>query len=112
MPDTHMPPLYDEDRGLRELARHRLKRDTITRGQVILADNLADRVQAHFAAEETETAGRALLIGAASLAGLIHDGGRDGIQPAVLVNILGFTAARMISDGRAWLDAQGGDQDG
>ena len=31
MAETDIPPLYDEERGLRELARHRLKRDALTR---------------------------------------------------------------------------------
>ena len=74
MAETGIPPLYDEERGLRELARQRLKRDTLTRGQVQLADGLAEHLQRHFSAEETETAGRALLIGAASVASLVGEG--------------------------------------
>jgi hypothetical protein len=104
MPDTGLPPLYDEERGLRQLARHRLRRDELTRGQVVIADQLAANVERHFAAEETETAGRALLIGTASVVALVE----DGIPAAVIVNILAFTAARMISDGRDWLAAQDG----
>ena len=69
-----------------------------------MADGLAEAMQRHFAAEETETAGRALLIGAASCTTLAR--GED-IPAAVIVNILGFAAARMITDGRAWLGAQG-----
>jgi hypothetical protein len=103
MSDTSLPPLYDEERGLRELARHRLKRDGLTRSQVTMADNLAVNIERHFSAEETETAGRALLLGVASGATLAN----DEIPAAVILNVLGFTAARMISDGRAWLDAQG-----
>jgi hypothetical protein len=103
MADTGLPPLYDEERGLRELARHRLKRDGLTRSQVAIADTLALNIQRHFSAEETETAGRALLLGAASGATLAS----DGIPAAVILNILGFAAARMITDGRDWLSAQG-----
>lgn len=106
MADTEAAPLYDEEKGLREIARHRLRRDELTRSQVVIADQLAIHMQRHFAAEETETAGRALLIGAASVTALID----DQIPPAVLVNILGFTAARLVADGRAWLDAQGGEE--
>ena len=100
-----LPPLYDEETGLREIARARLKRDGLTRAQVQMADGLAEAMQRHFSAGETETAGRALLIGAASCATLARDG--DDIPAAVIVNILGFAAARMITDGRAWLGAQG-----
>jgi len=102
MPDTGLPPLYDEERGLRELARARLRRDTLTLGQVAIADKLALSIARHFSAEETETAGRALLIGVASGATLAG----DGMPAAVILNVLGFAAARMISDGRAWAGAQ------
>ena len=99
-----LPPLYDEDAGLREIARARLKRDGLTRAQVQMADGLAEAMQRHFSAGETETAGRALLIGAASCTTLARS---EDIPAAVIVNILGFAAARMITDGRAWLGAQG-----
>ena len=99
-----LPPLYDEDAGLREIARARLKRDGLTRAQVQMADGLAEAMQRHFSAEETATAGRALLIGAASCTTLARS---EDIPAAVIVNILGFAAARMITDGRAWLGAQG-----
>jgi hypothetical protein len=105
MPDTHMPPLYDEGRGLRQLARHRLKRDALTLSQVSIADGLALNIERHFSAEEIETAGRALLIGVASGATLAS----DGIPAAVILNVLGFAAARMISDGRDWAGAQRAD---
>ena len=98
-----LPPLYDEDAGLREIARARLKRDGLTRAQVQMADGLAEAMQRHFSAGETETAGRALLIGAASCTTLARS---EDIPAAVIVNILGFAAARMITDGRAWLSAQ------
>jgi hypothetical protein len=103
MSDTGIPPLYDEEKGLRELARHRLKRDALTLHQVSIADKLAVNIERHFSAEETETAGRALLLGVASGATLAN----DEIPAAVILNILGFAAARMISDGRDWLGAQG-----
>ena len=104
MTGTGLPPLYDEETGLREIARARLKRDGLTRAQVQMADGLAEAMQRHFSAEETETAGRALLIGAASCTTLARS---EDIPAAVIVNILGFAAARMITDGRAWLGAQG-----
>ena len=99
-----IPPLYDEEAGLREITRARLKRDGLTRAQVQLADGLAENMQRHFSAEETETAGRALLIGAASCTALANS--QEDIPAAVVVNILGFAAARMVADGRAWLGAQ------
>ena len=102
---TGIPPLYDEEAGLREIARARLKRDGLTRAQVQLADNLAEGMLRHFSAEEVETAGRALLIAAASAVRLVNS---PDIPPAVIVNILGFAAARMVADGRAWLGAQDG----
>ena len=104
MTDTHVPPLYDEEKGLRELARHRLRRDPVTAAQVAIADGLAHNMRRHFAAEELETAGRALLLGAASCAELAE----QELSAAVAANIIGFAAGRMVADGRAWLEAQGG----
>ena len=106
MSDIEIPPLYDEENGLRELARHRLKRDPVTRAQVIIADGLAENMQRHFSAEEIETVGGALLVGAASCAILAQ----DQLPAATVVNILGFAGGRMVTDGRAWLEAQGGDE--
>lgn len=108
MTDTGIPPLYDEGRGLREMARARLKRDELTLRQVEIADRLALHLQRHFSAEEAETAGRALLVGSASVAALAQ----EGIPATVVCNVLAFAAGRMIADGRAWLGAQGGDDDG
>jgi len=108
MADTGIPPLYGEDKGLRELARARLRRDALTRHQVAIAGRLAELMHRHFAAEEAETAGRALLAGAASIAALAQ----EQVPPAVLCNIPGFAAARLVADGRAWLGAQDGDGHG
>jgi len=102
MTGTGIPPLYDEEQGLRELARHRLKKDAVTRIQVSIADRLAEHMQRHFSAEEIETAGRALLIGAASCGELAN----EEFPPAVIINILGFAAGRMVADGQAWLGAR------
>lgn len=108
MAETGIPPLYDEENALREIARVRMKRDGPTRAQVIIADRLAEEMHRHFAADEAETAGRALLIGAASCGALAV----EGIPASVILNVLGFTAGRMIADGRAWLGAQGSDDGG
>lgn len=97
------PPLYDEERGLRELARQRLKRDELTRNEVAIADQLALHIGRHFSAEELETAGRAILIVAASAGSLAE----EDIHASVILNIIGFAAGRMVADGRAWLGAQG-----
>lgn len=107
MSDTGIPPLYDEEKCLRELARARLRRDSVTCSQVAIADSLVANLERHFSAGETETAGRALLIGVASGAGLAA----QDLPAAVILNILGFAAARMISDGRDWLGAQGAGDD-
>lgn len=98
-------PLYDEQAGLRDIARARLERDELTRRQTEIADRLAVHMERHFSPEETETAGRALLIGTASCSALAQ----DGIPATVVMNILAFAAGRLIGDGRDWLTAQGGD---
>jgi hypothetical protein len=107
MSETGIPPLYDEEHALRELARGRLRRDRLTHVQVEIADRLALHMQRHFSAEEAETAGRALLVGSASVAALAA----EGIPATVVCNVLAFAAGRMITDGRAWLGAQGGERD-
>lgn len=100
--EDFLPPLFDTDAGLRQIARSRGKRDTLTRAQVQLGDSLAEYVNRHFSAEETETAGRALLIAASCAAGLLDKGLE---HPEALINIIGFAAARLVTDGRAWADA-------
>ena len=97
MADNQTPPLYDVDRAMREIARARRKRDELTRQQGAIADNLATHLDRHFSAEELETAGRALLIGAASVAALVS----PDIPPAVIANVLAFAGDRLVRDGRA-----------
>lgn len=92
-----MADLYAVDNALAEIAKARRRRDELTRMQASIADALATHLDRHFSAEEMETAGRALLIGAASVAGLVRD---DLISPAVLCNILAFAGDRLIRDGR------------
>lgn len=96
------PELYDTDSALAEIAKARLRRDVLTRTQADLGDRLAAHLNRHFAAEELETAGRALMVaagGSGALAEMKH------MSPAVIVNIIGFAAARLIEDGRAWQPA-------
>ncbi len=107
MADPALPPLFDTDLGLREMARARGRRDGLTRSQAQIGDGLAEYINRHFAAEEIETAGRALLIAASSVGGLVAEGVD---RPEVIINIIGFAAARMVTDGRAWTEA--GNSDG
>jgi len=92
------PRLYDVDNALAEIAKARARRDELTRQQVAIADRLAIHLDRHFAAEELETAGRALVIGAASIAALAN----EDIPGAVMCNILAFGGARLILDGRSF----------
>ena len=96
MSEPQAPPLYDVEHALAEVARNRKRRDDLTRAQVGIGDGLALHLDRHFAAEELETAGRALLIGAASVAALAG----EGVPGEVLCNVLAFAGARLIRDGR------------
>jgi hypothetical protein len=91
--------LYDVEQALQEIARARLRPDELTRQQVAIADRLVIHLDRHFAAEELETAGRALLVGAASVGVLCV----EDMQPQVLVNILAFAGARLVTDGRGYI---------
>lgn len=105
--ESGLPPLFDVDLGLRELARARGKRDTLTRSQAQVGDGLAEYINRHFSAEEIETAGRALMIAASAIGSLVEKGVN---RPEVALNIISFAAARMVTDGRAWTEAsEGGD---
>ena len=93
--------------GIAELARERLKRDGLTRGTVQLSDSLVEHLLRHLAPDETETAGRALLVASSSVASLVVEARAMGteLDPAVVLNILGFAGGRMVTEGRAWTDA-------
>ena len=95
-------PLYDVEQARREVARARKRRDTLTRSQCQLGDSMAHHINAHFSADELETAGRALLIAAGSLGALAE---MKAMQPTVLVNILGMAGDRLITDGQVTPDA-------
>jgi hypothetical protein len=92
-----IPPLYDIDQARRELATARRRRDELTRQQSKIGDSLATHIDRHFSAEEMETAGRALIIAAGSLASIAE---MDGMQPQVLCNLLAFAGDRLITDGQ------------
>lgn len=91
-----MTALYDVELGLREIARHRRRRDQLTNATTEVADRLAHHMARHFGPEATETAGLALVIAAASLGGLA----REVSQPEVLVNVLAFAGQRLADDAR------------
>lgn len=92
-----MSDLYDVELGLREIARHRRRRDQLTTATADVADRLASHMARHFGPEAAETAGLALVIAAASLGGLATEVPR----PEVLVNVLAFTGQRLATDARA-----------
>jgi hypothetical protein len=108
-PESALPPLFDIDKGLREMARHRGRRDTLTRSQAQLGDSMAEYLSRHFSAEEIETAGRALLVAASCAGHLVAEGVN---RPEVIINIIAMAAARMVTDGRAWTEAGNGETDG
>ena len=93
----HHPDLYDVDKARAVLAKGRRSRDPLTREQAAIGDRLANHLNKHFSAEELETAGRAVMIAAASIGALAEYGEIPG---AVLVNILAFGGDRLITDGR------------
>jgi hypothetical protein len=93
----HQPHLYDVERARAEMAKGRRMRDPLTREQANIGDRLAHHLNDHFSAEELETAGRAVMIAAASIGTLAA---YKEIPGAVLVNILAFAGDRLITDGR------------
>ena len=97
--DNGIPPLYDVEKARRVLATQRRKRDELTLATTMIADRLSSHLGRHFAAEELESAGRSLVIAAASLGALAD------CDPASLCNVLAFAGDRMITDGRVTLDA-------
>lgn len=89
---------FDFDRALREVTRHRTRRDQATMAQRDLGDRLATRAASEFGPEALETAGLGILLAAGVAAELI----REGIeQPAILANVLGFIGERLVRDARA-----------
>jgi hypothetical protein len=107
--DAGLPPLCDIDANLAVVARARLKADVVTRGTVQLSDSMTENMLRHFAPEEAETAGRALIVAASHVLALLDEARRGGndLNPAVVLNLFGFTGARLVTDGRAWSDAAG-----
>lgn len=104
---TEKIDLYDVEASLHIIAGQRRKRDEVTRAQAELADRLAGRITAHFGPEAVETAGLALVLGAACVGAL------QECHPAILINVLAFTGQRLVTDARAAdaaAIARGGDE--
>lgn len=92
-----MVELYDIEIAITEAVKFRRRRDEASRAQVTLAGRLADHMLKHFGPEAEETAGIALLVGAASIAALAV----EDIPPAALCNVLALAGQRIITDARA-----------
>lgn len=97
MPDE--PPLYDVDAALRVLARARRRADPLTRESVVIADKLATQMARHFTAEQADTAGRALVIAAASVT-VIAQSSTD-LTAQATANIIALTGHRLVLDAEA-----------
>lgn len=100
MPDTTTePPLYDVDKALALLARHRRRSDPLTRQTVLIADKLATHIARHFTPEQADTAGRALVIAAASV-GVITNQSIDPLADAS-ANVIAYAGHRLVLDAEA-----------
>lgn len=93
--DTETPALYDVERGLREVARYRRRRDELSRATADLGDRLAANIARHFGPEATETAGLALVLAGASVGAL------DGVPVRVVAGVLALAGQRLVGDARA-----------
>lgn len=97
MPDTTTePPLYDVDQALALLARHRRRNDPVTRQTVLIADQLATHMARHFTPEQADTAGRALVIAAASI-GVITMTATD-LTAQASANVIAHAGHRLVLD--------------
>lgn len=97
MPDTATePPLYDVAAALKMLARTRRRNDPLTRQTVLIADKLATHMARHFTPTEADTAGRALVIAAASI-GVITKTATD-LTVQASANVIAFAGHRLILD--------------
>lgn len=97
MPDTTSePPLYDVDKALALLARHRRRNDPLTRQTVLIADKLASHMARHFTSEQADTAGRALVIVAGSVQVLAQTS--DDLTAQVNCNVIAHAGHRLILD--------------
>jgi hypothetical protein len=86
---------FDFNGALRQLARHRLKRDSATVAQIQLADKMASQAAGEFGLDAAEAAGLGMTLAASIIADLIRHGLSN---PAVLANVMG---QRLVADARA-----------
>lgn len=100
MPDE--PPLYDVDNALQLLGRARRRNDPLTRQTVLIADQLATHIARHFTPEQADTAGRALVLAAASV-GVITHLATDPLADTS-TNVIGFAGHRLVLDAEAARD--------
>jgi hypothetical protein len=100
MPDQ--PPLYDVDNALHVLGRARRRNDPLTRQTVLIADQLATHIARHFTPEQADTAGRALVLAAASIGVITH----LAVDPLAdtSTNVIGFAGHRLVLDAAAATD--------
>lgn len=100
MPDTTSePPLYDVDKALALLARHRRRNDPVSRQTVVIADKLATHMARHFTPAQADTAGRALVIVAGSVGILCQITNDPTAQ--VTANIIAHAGHRLVLDAEA-----------
>lgn len=92
----NLPPLFDLDRALADIARARKSTDLVTVTTVRLADDLAVNVARHFAAGDLETAGRAMVLGACS-AQAIAQRANDKVA-IVTLNLVAFAGQKLVTD--------------
>ncbi len=88
--------LYDVENALRELAGNRRRNNKAIVATVDLADRLAINLTKHFP-DGLEHAGVGLVVAAASVAALA----REGVDAAVICNVIAFAGQRMVLDARA-----------
>lgn len=100
MPDTTTePPLYDVDNAMRILARGRRRKDPLTVQTVLIADKLATHMARHFTPDQADTAGRALIIAAASVGAITH----LSVDPLAdtSANVIAHAGHRLVLDAEA-----------
>lgn len=93
---TDDPPLYDVDAALRMLARRRRRKDPLTVQTVLIADKLATHMARHFTPEQADTAGRALVIAAASIS--VITATASDLTAQASANVIAFAGHRLILD--------------
>lgn len=93
------PPLYDVDAALKMLARSRRRNDPLTRQTVLIADKLATHMARHFTPDQADTAGRALVIAAASIS--VITASTSDLTALASANVIAYAGHRLILDAEA-----------